>query len=208
MENIETKQLKIDYSYGLIPQLAKNDKKAKTLIWIVSVIVFVTVSILSQLKWDVDLGFNPHLFATANAVINSTVTILLLAALLAVKKNFYLLHKRLMIAAIILSLLFLVSYICHHLFAGETKYGDINHDGILSDDEKTFAGSPRIVYYFILATHIPLAGIILPFILFTAYRSLTGEYKRHKKLARITWPVWLYVAITGVAVYMMINPYY
>jgi putative membrane protein len=113
-----------------------------------------------------------------------------------------------MVAAIILSILFLVSYICHHLFAGETKFGDIDHNGIVSLDEKTMAGSLRIVYYFILGTHIPLAGIILPFILFTAYRSLTGEYERHKKLARITWPVWLYVAITGVAVYLMISPYY
>jgi len=208
MENIETKQLVINHSYGLTPQLVKNDRKAKIFIWSVSIVVFVAVAMLSKVKWNVDLGFNPHLFASANAVINSIVTILLLAALVAVKKNFYLLHKRLMIAAIILSLMFLVSYICHHLFAGETKYGDINHDGVVSADEKTLAGSLRIVYYFILATHIPLAGIILPFILFTAYRSLTGEYQRHKKLARITWPVWLYVAVTGIAVYVMISPYY
>jgi len=208
MENIETKQLVINHSYDLTPQLVKNDRKAKIFIWSVSIVVFVAVAMLSKVKWNVDLGFNPHLFASANAVINSIVTILLLAALVAVKKNFYLLHKRLMIAAIILSLMFLVSYICHHLFAGETKYGDINHDGVVSADEKTLAGSLRIVYYFILATHIPLAGIILPFILFTAYRSLTGEYQRHKKLARITWPVWLYVAVTGVSVYVMISPYY
>ena len=208
MENIEIKQLVINHSYDLTPQLVKNDRKAKIFIWSVSIVVFVAVAMLSKVKWNVDLGFNPHLFASANAVINSIVTILLLAALVAVKKNFYLLHKRLMIAAIILSLMFLVSYICHHLFAGETKYGDINHDGVVSADEKTLAGSLRIVYYFILATHIPLAGIILPFILFTAYRSLTGEYQRHKKLARITWPVWLYVAVTGIAVYVMISPYY
>jgi len=208
MENIETKQLVINHSYDLTPQLVKNDRKAKIFIWSVSIVVFVAVAMLSKVKWNVDLGFNPHLFASANAVINSIVTILLLAALVAVKKNFYLLHKRLMIAAIILSLMFLVSYICHHLFAGETKYGDINHDGVVSADEKTLAGSLRIVYYFILATHIPLAGIILPFILFTAYRSLIGEYERHKKLARITWPVWLYVAVSGVMVYLMISPYY
>ncbi len=113
-----------------------------------------------------------------------------------------------MVAAIILSLLFLVSYICHHLFTGDTKYGDIDNNGIVSEDEKTLAGSVRMVYYFILLTHIPLAGIILPFILFTAYRSLTGEYERHKKLARITFPVWLYVAISGVIVYLMISKYY
>ena len=99
-----------------------------------------------------------------------------------------------MLTAMVLSILFLVSYICHHLFAGDTKFGG--------------EGTARIIYFIILFTHIPLAGLILPFILFTAYRGLIGEYARHKKLARITWPVWLYVAITGVAVYLMISPYY
>jgi putative membrane protein len=94
------------------------------------------------------------------------------------------------------------------LLSGETKFGDLNHDGILSLDEKILAGSLRYVYYFILITHIPLAGIILPFILFTAYRALTGDYQKHKKLARITWPIWLYVAISGVVVYLLISPYY
>jgi putative membrane protein len=193
---------------GFQPLLIKNDRRAKIFIWSVSIIVFLAIAILSKVKLNVDLGFNPHLFAKANAFINFSVTILLLAGLWAIKRKKYLLHKRIMVAAIILSILFLVSYICHHLFAGETKFGDIDHNGIVSLDEKTMAGSLRIVYYFILGTHIPLAGIILPFILFTAYRSLTGEYERHKKLARITWPVWLYVAITGVAVYLMISPYY
>ncbi len=206
MENIDTQ--KVDFNYGLIPQIPKNDKQAKVFIWAISVVVFLAVAILSRIKFDVDLNFDPHLFAKANAIINSTVTFLLIAALASVKKGFYLLHKRLMVVAIILSLLFLISYICHHLFTGETKYGDIDHDGILSADEKSLAGSLRFVYYFILLTHIPLAGIILPFILFTAYRGLTGEYYRHKKLSKITWPVWLYVAVTGVIVYLMISPYY
>ena len=113
-----------------------------------------------------------------------------------------------MLAAILLSVLFLLSYIAHHLLAGDTKYGDLNHDGVLSLEEKTLTGNLRIVYYVILITHIPLAGIILPFILFTAYRALIGEYDKHKKLVRITWPVWFYVAVTGVAVYLMISPYY
>ena len=193
---------------GFQPYLTKNDKTAKIFIWTVSIIVFVAVAVLSRVKLNVDLGFDAHLFAKANAVINFTVTLLLIAGLWAVKTKKYLLHKRIMIAAIILSILFLVSYICHHLFAGETKFGDIDHNGIVSADEKTMGGSLRIIYYFILGTHIPLAGIILPFILFTAYRSLTGEYQKHKKLARITWPVWLYVAVTGVVVYLMISPYY
>ncbi len=190
------------------PIFKKNDAKAKAFIWTVSVIVFIAVAFIAEIKFDIRLGFNPHIFATANAIINSMVALLLVAALLAVKSKKYILHKRIILAAITLSVLFLISYICHHLLSGDTKYGDLNHDGIVSMDEKTLAGSLRYVYYFILITHIPLAGIILPFILFTAYRALSGDYEKHKKLARITWPVWLYVAISGVVVYLMISPYY
>ena len=186
----------------------KNDKKARTLIFLFSIIVFAAIMLLSRVHLKVDLGFDVHLFAKANAIINSCVAILLIAALIAVKRKMYLLHKKMMLVAMFLSILFLVSYICHHLFAGETRFGDINHDGILSDEEKTAAGTMRMVYYILLGTHIPLAGIILPFILFTAYRALIGEFDRHKKLVRITWPVWFYVAVTGVAVYWMISPYY
>jgi len=113
-----------------------------------------------------------------------------------------------MLVAMLLSVLFLVSYICHHLFAGEARFGDINHDGLVSDEEKAAVGNTRMLYYILLGTHIPLAGLILPFILFTAYRGLIAEWPQHKKLARITWPIWLYVAITGVIVYWMIKPYY
>jgi putative membrane protein len=113
-----------------------------------------------------------------------------------------------MISAMILSVLFLVRYICHHLFAGESRFGDVNHDGIVTELEKAAVGTTRIIYYILLGTHIPLAAIILPFILFTAYRGLTGEFIKHKKLARITWPIWFYVAVTGVIVYLMISPYY
>lgn len=195
-------------NYGLVPDLTPNDKKARTYIWTASIIVFAAVASLARVKLNVNLGFDPHLFAQANAIINSIVAVLLVAGLVTVKMNKYLLHKRIMLAAMILSILFLASYICHHLFTGEAKYGDIDHNGIVSADEKTLAGSLRIVYYFILGTHIPLAGIVLPFILFTAYRSLSGQYARHKKLARITWPLWFYVAVTGVIVYLMISPYY
>jgi putative membrane protein len=192
----------------LQPSMAKNDSKAKVIIWIVSVVVFTAVALLAKFKLNINVGFNVHLFATFNAVINSVVAFLLLAGLVTVKQKNYLLHKKIMLTAIILSVLFLVSYICHHLLAGETKFGDLNHDGILSDEEKSAVSNIRTIYYILLITHIPLAAIILPFILFTAYRSLIGEYEKHKKLARITWPVWFYVAVTGVVVYLMISPYY
>ncbi|MDZ4795137.1 MAG: DUF420 domain-containing protein [Bacteroidota bacterium] len=186
----------------------KNDQKAKTLIFIFSGVVFAAVVLLSRVKLEVNLGFDVHLFAKANAIINSCVAVLLVIALIAVKSKNYTLHRNLMMTAMLLSVLFLVSYICHHLFAGDTRFGDVNHDGIVSDMEKAAVSSSRIIYYIILGTHIPLAGIILPFILFSAYRALTGEFDKHKKLVRITWPIWFYVAVTGVVVYWMISPYY
>lgn len=178
----------------LVPVWKKNDQKASWLIIVFSIIVFAAVVLLSRVKLEANLGFDVHLFAQLNALINSAVAVLLIVALWAVKTGKYEAHKKIMLTAMVLSILFLISYICHHLFAGDTKFGG--------------EGTARIIYYIILGTHIPLAGLILPFILFTAYRGLIGEYTRHKKLARITWPVWLYVAITGVAVYLMISPYY
>jgi putative membrane protein len=186
----------------------KNDKKAWILIVLLSVVVFTIVSILGRVTVHADLGFNVHIFAKANAIINSIVAILLLCGLVAVKTKHYFLHKRIMLTSIGLSVLFLISYICHHLFAGEARFGDVDHNGILTDAEKVNAGSARFIYYFILGTHIPLAGIVLPFILFTAYRALIGEFDKHRKLVRITWPLWFYVAVTGVIVYIMIRPYY
>ncbi|HUR66272.1 MAG TPA: DUF420 domain-containing protein [Chitinophagaceae bacterium] len=186
----------------------KNDRKARILILGFSAIIFAAVMALGRVKLEMDLGFDVHLFAKANAFINSAVALLLIIALIAVKAKHYTLHRNIMMAAMLLSILFLVSYICHHLFSGETRFGDVDHDGVVTDLEKEALGNTRMIYYILLGTHIPLAGIILPFILFTAYRGLTGEFVKHKKLARITWPIWFYVAVTGVIVYWMISPYY
>jgi putative membrane protein len=133
---------------------------------------------------------------------------LLIAALVAVRQQKYHVHKNLMLAAMFLSVLFLVSYIAHHLLAGEAKFGDLNRDGLVSAIEKSEVGVVRIFYLVLLATHIVLAAVILPFILFTAYRALTSDWPAHKKLAEYTWPLWLYVAVTGPVVYFLISPYY
>lgn len=178
----------------LQPVIAKNDRRARVLIILVSVIVFVAVVVLGRVEVPLDGDFDVHLFARINAVINSIVSLLLVAGLIAVRNRRLLLHKRIMLAAMGFSVLFLVSYICHHLFAGDTRFGGV--------------GSIRYVYFAILITHIILAAIILPFILFTTYRGLTGEWQLHRKLARITWPIWLYVSVSGVVVYLMISPYY
>ena len=127
-------------------------------------------------------------------MINTIVAVLLIAGIISAKNGKYDLHKRVMLSAMLLSLLFLVSYIAHHLFAGETTFGG---EGVI-----------RYVYYTILITHIILAAIILPFILFTAYRALINENEQHRKLAKITWPIWFYVAVTGPIVYLLISPYY
>ncbi len=188
--------------------LPKNDKKARIIIYAVSIIVFVAVAVLGKVKLNISTGFDVHVFAFINALINTCVAGLLLAGLFAIKGKRYVAHRNIMITAILFSVLFLLSYIAHHLLAGDTKFGDIDHNGILSDVEVSAAGNVRYLYYALLLTHIPLAAIILPMILFTAYRALTGEYANHKKLARITWPVWFYVAVSGVIVYWMIAPFY
>ncbi len=188
--------------------LEKNDKKAYWLIGVFSIIVFTVVVALGKLKFNIQVGFDVHIFAIINAALNSAVAVLLIIALIAVKNQKYLLHKKIMMTAMVLSILFLVSYIAHHLLAGDTLFGDIDHNGIVTSEEKTQVGSIRFVYYLLLITHIILASLILPIILITAYRGLTGEFATHKKMSKYTWPLWLYVAVTGPVVYWMIHPYY
>jgi len=178
----------------LEPLLAKNDRKAGWLIGIFSVIIFAAIATLGAIKTDFHPGFDVHIFAKFNAIVNTIVSVLLAAALVSVKLQKYVLHKRLMLTAMVLSILFLISYVLHHLLAGDTKFGGV--------------GAIRYFYFFILITHIFLAAIIMPFVLFTAYRALISEWPQHKKLARITWPIWFYVSLTGVLVYLFISPYY
>ena len=104
--------------------------------------------------------------------------------------------------------LFLVSYILFHYFAPETRFGDANGDGILSPEEAAAAGNIRYVYYVILSSHIILAAAVLPLILISFYRGLQMQVEKHKKIVRWSYPIWLYVTITGVIVYLMISPYY
>ena len=192
----------------LAPVIQKNDKQAKLLIGIFSVVVFVAVSFLSKFTINVQLPFDKHIFALLNALLNTAVAILLVLALVAIKQKKYTVHKNLMLTALVLSVLFLVSYIAHHLLAGETKFGDTDHDGIVSVAEIAVVGNLRAFYFILLSTHIILAATSLPFILFTAYRGLTGEYEDHKRKAKRMWPIWFYVAVTGPLVYLMISPYY
>lgn len=183
----------------LTPSLQKNDRKANVLILVFSVVVFLVVASLHPLNKVLgiqphSLGFDVHVFAKANAIINTLVTLLLLTAFYFVKQGKYQAHRNTMYGAMLLSILFLVSYIAHHILAGDASF---KGQGLI-----------RPIYYTLLYSHILLAAVILPFILFTAYRGMTGEYVKHKKLSRYTFPLWLYVSITGPVIYLMISPYY
>jgi putative membrane protein len=154
------------------------------------------------------LGFNTHSLPLFHAILNSSTAIMLLASLYFIKNGQVTAHKRANWIAVVLSVVFLVSYVTYHATNASTRFGDLNHDGLLSDAEKQQAGALRYVYYFILSSHIILSAIIIPFVLFTMQRAYQEKFDKHRRLAKITWPMWLYVAITGVVVYVMISPYY
>lgn len=190
---------------------AQNIEK-KYNIWIVilSIAIPVVVAILfsvnlQKLGYDIKpLSFLPPIYAT----INGLTAVVLFSAVWAIKNGNQKLHENLMKVAIGLSVSFLAMYVAYHMTSLEAKFGDANHDLVLDEAEKAAVGAARYIYYFILITHIALSVIIIPFVLFTYVRALSGSFVRHKKLARITYPMWLYVAITGVIVYLMISPYY
>ena len=186
------------------------EKKFSSFIVVVSIIIPVVVAVLFSVKLK-DFGINieplsflPPIYATINGI----TAVLLVWAVLAIKKGNKSLHQKLMTTAIACSVMFLVMYVAYHMTADSTYFGDVNHDEMLSDEEKLQAGSTRLVYFFILITHIVLSVSIIPLVLFTYVRALSERFDKHKKIAKITFPIWLYVAVTGVVVYLMISPYY
>jgi len=185
-----------------------NDKKFFTLSIIVSVVVFAVVVVLNIIPKPDFVPAFVRFLPLLNACINGTCSVLLLASLYFIKQKNIPAHKKINIAAFLLSSLFLVSYILYHYFSIEVKYGDVNHDGTADAAEIAAAGGIRLFYFAILLTHIVCASLILPFILMSFYRGLNMQVEKHKKIVRWTYPIWLYVTITGVIVYLMISPYY
>ncbi|CAL2102461.1 Uncharacterized membrane protein YozB [Tenacibaculum sp. 190130A14a] len=173
-----------------------EEKKYKKFISIVSIIIPVAVAglfmiNLKRLGFDVEpLRFLPPIYAS----INGLTAVLLVAAVVAIKKGNRKLHEQLNMFAIVCSVLFLVMYVAYHMTSDSTKFGG---EGVI-----------RYVYYFILITHILLSIVVIPFVLYTFMRARLGQFPAHKKIAKITFPLWLYVAVTGVIVYVMISPYY
>lgn len=168
------------------------EKRYNKWIVILSIVIPLVVAGLFTVKIpNVEpLSFLPPIYATINAI----TAIVLLIALWAIKNKNIKLHENLMKFAITLSVLFLAMYVAYHMTSDSTKFGG--------------EGAIKYVYYFILLTHILLSIVVIPFVLITYVRAITKNFERHKKIARITFPLWLYVAVTGVIVYIMISPYY
>lgn len=143
-----------------------------------------------------------------HAIINSLTVCTLIGALFAIKNNNVKLHRSLMFASLILGFFFLVSYILYHSSVESVKFGDANFDGQVDAFELEQVGSSRTIYLIILASHILLSILVVPFVLFAFYYALTDQIERHKRMVKYTFPVWLYVSITGVVVYLLISPYY
>lgn len=174
------------------------EKEKKYNKWIVALSVIIPVAVaalfgvnLRELGFDVEpLTILPPIYAG----INGLTAVVLVVAVIAIKNKNRILHENLMKFAIALSVMFLVMYVAYHMTSDSTKYGG---EGVI-----------KYIYYFILITHIMLSIVIIPFVLITYVRAITNNIERHKKIAKITFPLWLYVAVTGVIVYFMISPYY
>lgn len=186
------------------------EKKFRGSIIAVSIIIPIAVAVLFTVKLkDFGISIEPLSFLPPiYASINAATALLLIMGVLAIKNGNRKVHERIMTLAIACSVVFLVMYVAYHMTADSTKYGDINADGFLDETELANAGSMRLVYFFILISHIVLSIVIIPMVLFTYVRALAERFDKHKKLAKITFPIWLYVAVTGVMVYLMISPYY
>lgn len=176
--------------------ISSEEKKYNRIITVLSVIIPLAVAALfgvnlKRMGFDVEpLSFLPPIYASINAF----TAVLLVAAVVAIKKGNKKLHEKLNTLAIICSVLFLLMYIAYHMTSESTKFGG---DGMI-----------KYVYYFILISHILLSVIVIPFVLITYVRAKLGKFKEHKKIAKKTFPLWLYVAVSGVLVYIMISPYY
>ena len=187
-----------------------SEKRVKIIIYSTTVAVCALVVVLNQ-KWIPHPDSFPHFIYSLpklNAFLNGSCSILLLFSLWAIKNKKIERHKKLNISAFILSVLFILSYVTAHYFIPDTKFGDLNHDEIMSPEESNIVSGIKPLYVIILLSHIFLAVAVLPMVLLSFYYGLTDQREKHKKLTRFSYPIWLYVTVTGVIVYLMIAPYY
>lgn len=166
-------------------------KKYNVYIVILSITIPIVVALMFSVKLDIKLPiFLPPIYATINAITG----VLLIIAVWAIKNKKRTLHERLMKTAILCSVVFLMMYLAYHMTSDSTKFGG--------------EGGIKYIYLFILLTHILLSIVVIPFVLLTYVKAITNDFEKHKKIAKITFPLWLYVAVSGVVVYVLISPYY
>jgi putative membrane protein len=188
----------------------QNDKTVFKIVLAVSALICVVVVVLNQKLIPVPDTFPAFIYKLPmlNAFLNGSCSLLLIASLWAIKKRNIELHKKLNLTAFLLSSLFLISYVTAHYFIPDTKFGDVNHNEVLEQTELALVSVIRPIYLVILLSHIFLAVIVLPMILLSFYYALKDDRVKHKKITRFSYPLWLYVTVTGVIVYAMISPYY
>lgn len=183
-----------------------NRKKYKIITIVISIVLPLVIAFLFGME-KIE-GYDFSILPTIYATTNGATAMVLLLAYFAIKKKNKKRHQLFINIAIVLSLTFLVLYVIYHATMESTIFGDINHNHFLDDMERSKLGLTLYLYRFILISHILLSIIITPFVCFTYLRGWLGDYEKHKKLTRITFPLWMYVAISGVLVYLFISPYY
>ena len=183
-------------------------KKLNLLVWIISAAVLGLVVMMQKIKIPLPEGADLSSLPGFHALLNSMAAVFLVLAIRAIKKGKVILHQKMIYAAFICSLVFLLSYVTYHITTPATLFGDANKDGLLSSAERDAVSGTRPYYLFILISHIGLAALSFPFILRTFVHAFTNQFGKHRKLSKKVFPVWLYVAVTGPVVYFFLQPYY
>ncbi|GAA5496265.1 putative membrane protein [Rubritalea squalenifaciens DSM 18772] len=191
------------------PKLAEG-RKMKWVAWVLTAVVLILVGMMRrpELKFALPEGVEFSFLPPIHAALNTIVAMALMIAVMAIKAKKVVLHKRAIAVAMTASVLFLLCYVAYHFTTMETIYGDFDKNGKVDDIELARVGIMRGVYLIVLFSHIVLAGVSLPFILYTWIYGMTNQFAKHKKMAKWVFPVWLYVAVTGPVCYFMLKPFY
>jgi putative membrane protein len=193
----------------MISRISENERIVNAVIILTSVLIPSIVFLLifspqSGKLGDFDVRFLPHL----NAVLNSSVSFSLIIAFLAIKNKNYRMHRNMMLSAVFLSCIFLISYLVYHFQSEQLFFGDADFNKIVDEKEKSAVGFLRPVYFFVLLTHIVLSVVVVPLVLFALFFAFGEQRQKHRKIVRFAYPLWLYVAVSGVSVYLFMLPYY
>lgn len=190
------------------PPREELSRKLGIAAWVLTAVILALVGLMRQVKIPLPEGMSLAFLPPFHAAVNATAAVVLVIAFIAVIKGHIALHRRMIMVAMGLSVLFLLSYVAYHFTHNEVKFGDLNLDGIVDDSERARVGGMRTFYLLLLISHIVLAAVSLPFILFTFIAGWTNRFNTHRRLARWVFPMWLYVAVTGPVCYWMLRPYY